>query len=218
MIYECTIRNKIIRFRQHLQCPNLKNSILLLILKFYIALKSQRTACKKYTYVYLESLAIEFSRSFAAKCECRPLSFFLTISLGFSTMLQLRLTYSILYIKCISINNNILLKLADLYPTRVYESDECKMHGEKFDIQITKSIKCLSKTNNMKIPQNCFASFSLLCMHTIGQQMQNFMFPVVLARHTNSCVKQTSRKATNVRKSLTYPSSSIVKYSNLSEI
>ena len=34
-----------------------------------------------YTYVYLESLAIEFSRSFAAKCECRPLSFFLTLSL-----------------------------------------------------------------------------------------------------------------------------------------
>ena len=85
-----------------------------------------------YTYVYLESLAIEFSRSFAAKCECRPLSFFLTISLGFSTMLQLWLTCSILYIKCISINNNILLKLN--YPTRVYESDECKMHGEKFNI------------------------------------------------------------------------------------
>ena len=104
---------------------------MVLILKFYIALKSQRTACKKYTYVYLESLAIEFSRSFAAKCECRPLSFFLTISLGFSTMLQLWLTYSILYIKCISINNNTLLKLADLSPTRVYESDECKMHGEK---------------------------------------------------------------------------------------
>ena len=61
--------------------------------------------------------------------------------------------------------------------------------------------------------------FFLLVMHAYNRLADvEFYVSCILARHTNSCVKQTSRKATNVRKSLTYPSSSIVKYSNLSEI
>ena len=73
MIYECTIRNISTAFAM----PKLE--------KFDLIVNTQILHCIEittnsvYTYVYLESLAIEFSRSFAAKCECRPLWFFLAV-------------------------------------------------------------------------------------------------------------------------------------------